>query len=412
VDAIVVTDGERVLGLGDQGVGGMGIPVGKLSLYTSAAASTRPGRCPFSSTSAPTTRSAWPIPLPGWRHQRVRGPEYDAFLEAFVLAVERQLPGVLLQWEDFAQHNARPLLERYRDRLCSFNDDIQGRRRGAGDPARGGAGAHGRLSGQRLVLVGAARGHRHCRLGGGGPGAGRVDAGRGRGRIWLNDRWGLLHEAATTWTPPGSVTPDRYTRSPAGRGNPGRYPLLEVVRRVRPTVLIGVCGQPGIFTEEVVRVMAAQVERPIIFRCPTRRRRPRRCRRRAGLDRGASAGGHGSPFPTVVFEGETVPISQCTTPTSFRDGLGVIAAGRGGSATKCSWWPPHPGRVLGGARRGAGAAVTAAGRPPGGLTADRLGGGREAMRQGLAPTLAPAEWERRLTDRCWEPRYLSMRRKM
>ncbi len=157
MDVIVVTDGERILGLGDLGVGGMGIPVGKLSLYTLCGGIHPAARCRSSSTSERTTPRRLDDPLYlGWRHPRLRGSEYDDFIEQFVGAVTRVLPQTLLQWEDFALPNARRLLDRYRDRLCTFNDDIQGTAAVAlAAILAAGHVAGTRLADQRVVILGA-----------------------------------------------------------------------------------------------------------------------------------------------------------------------------------------------------------------------------------------------------------------
>jgi malate dehydrogenase (oxaloacetate-decarboxylating) len=282
VDVIVVTDGERILGLGDQGVGGMGIPVGKLALYT-LCGGIDPGRTlPIVldvGTNNPE-RLADPHYL-GWRHERVVGTNYDDFVETFVQAVERHLPGVLLQWEDFSQANARRLLDRYHDRLCTFNDDIQGT--AAVTLAALLAAVRvtgGRLRDQRFVLLGA-----------GSAGTGIADLlvkalmqeglaePEARSLLWLLNSRGLVHtgmSALSPWQQRYSQPKERMSHWQYD--NMGNFPLMEVVRQVHPTVLIGVCGQPGAFTEEVVRAMTRHVERPIIFPHPTRPHALRQCR--------------------------------------------------------------------------------------------------------------------------------------
>jgi malate dehydrogenase (oxaloacetate-decarboxylating) len=331
VDVIVVTDGERILGLGDQGLDGMGIPIGKLSLYTLCGgihpARTLPILLDVGTDNLERLRD--PLYL-GWRHERVRA-EYDDFIDAFVRAVQRKLPGVLLQWEDFAQRNAGRLLDRYRNELCTFNDDIQGTAAVGLAGLLAAAQAVGTpLPQQRLVIVGA---------GSAGigiseivvqammsEGASQVDA---RSRLWLIDKAGLLLEGMSSLLPfqakfaqPAARVVDWPRRSDGSLG------LLEVVKHVRPTTLIGTSGQPGIFTEEVVRQMASHVERPIIFALsnPTSRCEALPADLIAWTD-GRAVIATGSPFADVSFDGRRFPVSQCNNSFVFPGvGLGVIAS--------------------------------------------------------------------------------------
>src|SRR5436309_8723397 len=269
VEAIVVTDGERILGLGDQGAGGMGIPIGKLALYTGCGglhpATTLPIMLDVG-TDNPECLSD-PVYV-GWRHERTRGAAYDDFIEVFVAAVIDRWPHVLLQWEDFARNNATRLLELYRDRLCTFNDDIQG-------TAVVAAGTL--LSAVNVTRV-PFKDHRIAVLGAGSAGSGisalllnvmmaeGLSRAEARSRFFLVDRDGLLVEGM-----PGTLAfqkPFLQSRSSVANWRleqPDRIGLLDVARNAHPTVLIGVCGQPGAFTEKVVRAMADFAEHPIIF---------------------------------------------------------------------------------------------------------------------------------------------------
>ncbi|HEX4617555.1 MAG TPA: NAD-dependent malic enzyme [Stellaceae bacterium] len=331
VEAIVVSDGERILGLGDQGADGMGIPIGKLSLYTACA-----GLHP--STTLPILldvgtdnqeRLADPIYI-GWRHERVRGQDYDDFVETFVNAVLQRWPHALLQWEDFARANAGRMLQRYRDRLCTFNDDIQGTAAVAAGTLLAAVKVTGQpIRDQRIAIVGA-----------GSAGIGianlllrvMVDAGvpeaEARRRFYAIDRDGLLVEGM-----PGILDFQRpFAQSPAAvahwpRAHAETFGLADVVANAKPTVLIGVSGQPGIFREDIIRQMAAAVARPIIFPLsnPTSRSEATPQDLMAWTE-GRAVIGTGSPFPPVVRDGRTFAVDQTNNAYVFPGiGLGVLA---------------------------------------------------------------------------------------
>ena len=268
VKVIVVSDGERILGLGDQGAGGMGIPIGKLALYTACAGFHPAEVLPILldvGTDNPARRDD-PLYV-GWRNPRIRGNEYDAFVDMFVEAVAARFPAALLQWEDFAGHNAYRLLDRYRDRLPSFNDDIQGTATTAvGTLLAAVRRTGGTLAGQRIVLFGA---------GAAGTGiadllvrvmvADGLDEAAARARIWAVDRDGLIVADMAGLTPQQAAlarAPAEVAAWPRPNGSIG---LGDTIARLRPTVLIGASGQHGAFDEAAIRAMAAGTPRPIIF---------------------------------------------------------------------------------------------------------------------------------------------------
>ena len=264
IKVIVVSDGERILGLGDQGAGGMGIPIGKLALYTACAGIHPAEVLPILLDVGTDNAALRDDPLyVGWRNPRVRGADYAAFVEDFVAAVAARWPDVLLQWEDFAGHNAHDLLGRYRDRLLSFNDDIQGTAATAvGTLLSAIRRTGGRLTDQRIVLFGAgAAGSGVAELLVQALQAEGLHEAAARARIWAVDRDGLIQSDMTTLTPPQA----RLARDPAEVAGWASKDLLGTVQAVRPTVLIGASGQAGSFTEAVVRAMATGCAQPVIF---------------------------------------------------------------------------------------------------------------------------------------------------
>ena len=331
-EVIVVTDGERILGLGDQGAGGMGIPIGKLALYT-ACGGIAPNTClPILLDVGTDNQERLNDPIYiGWRHARVQGQDYDDFVEEFISAVSERWPHVLLQWEDFAKSNATRLLERYRDRLCSFNDDIQGTA----------AVATGTLLSAIQVTGVPLTNQRICIVGAGSAGCGiasllleaMVEAGLSRDdarkRFFMVDYEGLLCEgmnSVTSFQQPFLRDPSQIAHWSAE--NPGRVSLLDVVRNAKPTTLIGVSGQPGAFSERVVRAMAANNPRPVIFPLsnPTSRAEATPTDIETWTQ-GRAIIGTGSPFPALFRNGKPFAVDQTNNSYIFPGvGLGAIAS--------------------------------------------------------------------------------------
>lgn len=333
VRVIVVTDGERILGLGDLGVGGMGIPVGKLALYTLCAGIHPATTLPVLLDVGTDNPALLDDPLYlGWHHERVRGEGYDAFIEEFVQAVQKRFPHVLLQWEDFAKGNAHRLLERYRDRLCTFNDDIQG----TGAVTLAGLltaveETGSKLSEQRVVILGAGSAatgiaeqlvEMLTKEGVGNDEAKRI--------IWLVDTQGLVHSGRHDLEGEKRRYAQPYERLALWPASPAEsVGLDEVVAQVHPTILIGTAACPGAFTERNVRAMASHVARPIIFPLsnPTSKCEAQPEDLLAWTD-GRALIATGSPFSDVTFQGETYTIGQCNNMFIFPGvGLGVLASG-------------------------------------------------------------------------------------
>ncbi len=330
VRLIVATDNERILGLGDQGAGGMGIPIGKVAVYTAAAGIDPRHTLPISLDVGTDNQALLEDDLYlGWPHRRLRGPEYDAVLEEFVTAVRRRFPRALLQWEDFKKQNAFNLLDRYCKVLPSFNDDIQG----TGAVVLAGILAAARITGmplerQRVVILG----------------AGAAGLGIARQIRGAFERAGLagdeLTRALALVDVGGVLARDGQPLDdfqlpfawPAGLaracGLAGLHGLEAVVRAVKPTVLIGACGQGGAFGKSVVEAMAATVERPMILPLSN----PTSQSEAVPADVIAWTGGRalvaaGSPFDAVAHGGRAIRVGQCNNAFIFPGmGLGALVA--------------------------------------------------------------------------------------
>ena len=331
VKCIVFSDGERILGLGDQGAGGMGIPIGKMALYT-ALGGIHPEHClPILLDVGTNNEDRLKSPLYiGWRHHRVRGEEYDAFVDVFVQSVKKRWPHVLLQWEDFAGSNAARFLARYRDQLCTFNDDIQGTAAVATATSVSAINVTGvPLEQQKIVVVG---------FGSAGIGITNLlaqfmqDTGiseeEARNHFYAIDRHGLITEGSKDLRPEQRLYASKEQEVQRWRQPNGEITLLDVVRNVKPTVLIGVSGQAGAFTEQAVREMAKHTTRPVIFPLsnPTSRSEatPQDL---IDWTEGRALIGTGSPFEPVNLGGRKVRIAQTNNSYIFPGlALGIVAS--------------------------------------------------------------------------------------
>lgn len=414
VECIVVTDGERILGLGDQGAGGMGIPIGKLAIYTGCGGIAPETTLPITLDTGTNNeeRQADPLYL-GWKNERVRGQDYDDFIEAFVQAVMKRWPNVLLQWEDFHKNNASRLLEKYRDRLCNFNDDIQG----TASIAVGALMAAINLTGVPLTE------QRVAILGGGSAGIGIADLIKctmvqeglseeeARSRFYIVGRHGLVTEQTgnlEAFQKPYCQDSKRPEKENWQLDKAGTVSLLDVVRNVKPTVLVGVSGVAGSFTEDIIREMAKHTKRPIIFPMSN----PTACVEALPSDiiqwtDGNAIVGTGSPFEPFEYKGKTHYFAQCNNSYVFPGvGLATIAL-RARRVTDTMFIA---------ASRAVAEMSPAISNPNGKLLPEladmrkvslyvAIAVGKQARAEGLTENLTDAQIEEKIKAAVWEPVY-------
>lgn len=417
VQVIVVSDGERILGLGDQGVGGMGIPIGKTSLY-SACGGIFPGfTLPILLDTGTDNEERLQDPLYlGWRHKRVRGKEYEDFIEAFVQSVMRHFPNVLLQWEDFAKDHARLLLDRYQDCLCTFNDDIQGTAAVATAGLLSAVKVIGSdITKQQIVIYGA-----------GSAGTGIADlivlAMVRRGisqeeayrRIWLIDRPGLLHDGIkdlASFQIPYAQPAEKLSQM--GLNPHQEIKLEEVIQKVRPTALIGVSGCFNAFTENCIKLMAKGTERPIIFPLSN----PTSHCEAVPQDiiewtNGCALVATGTQYPDVVYKGKTFQIGQCNNYFIFPAmGLGIIASKAKHVNSNMFIAAAEALSDLSPALKVDGASLFP-------MAADvrkvarhiALSIGLQAQKDHVAPETTPEELQKSIEDNFWQPDYCPLKK--
>jgi malate dehydrogenase (oxaloacetate-decarboxylating) len=417
VKCIVVSDGERILGLGDQGAGGMGIPIGKMALYT-ALGGIHPENClPILLDVGTDNEERLEDPIyVGWRNKRVRGPEYDDFVDTFVSAVKARWPHVLLQWEDFAGSNAARFLARYRNQLCTFNDDIQGTAAITTTTLISAINVTGiPLEQQKILIVG---------FGSAGLGITSLleqfieerglSQAQARARFYAMDQYGLISQGRKNVEAEQRPYAREEQEVQSWKQSNGEITLLDVVRNVKPTVLIGVSGQAGIFTEQVVREMAKYTNRPVIFPLsnPTSRSEatPQDL---MDWTEGRALIGTGSPYDPVIFGGKTIHVAQTNNSYIFPGlALGIIASRARfvtdsmvkAAATELIRHLPtqtdKQATLLPPISRA---------RPLGRLIANAVG--RQAIKDGQAQVADEDALQRELDVNIWEPQYVPYERK-
>lgn len=417
VKVIVLTDSERILGLGDQGIGGMGIPIGKLALYSGCGGISPAYTLPVTLDVGTDNQELLDDPMyMGWREKRIRGDEYYNFVDEFICAVKQRWPRVLVQFEDFAQGNATPLLKKYQDRLCCFNDDIQGTACvTVGTLLAACQTLNSTIKDQRVVFIGA--GSAACGI------AEQIVAhmiqqglseAEAIDRIYLTSSKGLVtrnSDGLRDFQEKFSRDPEEVT---LWSSDGSSISLADVVRESKPTILLGVSGQPGLMTEAIIKDMYSSCQKPIVLPLsnPTSQVEafPEDIIR---WTEGNAIVATGSPFEAVEYAGKTYAIAQCNNSYIFPGvGLGIIAS-RSKRVTEkmfmvasealaaCSPLVKGSGRGL----------LPALGEIREVSRFIAFAVGKQAVEEGVAPAANEEKLKQRIEDNFWEPAYREYRRR-
>jgi len=416
VKIIVVTDSERILGLGDQGIGGMGIPIGKLALYSACGGISPAYTLPITLDVGTNNEELLNDPMyMGWRHKRVTGADYFSFIETFIQGVKKRWPEVLVQFEDFSQANATPLLTKYQNEICCFNDDIQGTASVTVGTLLAACQAEKKsITEQRVVFVG-----------GGSAGCGiaqqivahmvkhGLTEAQALSRIYLFTHDGLLTqgmEQLLGFQQKFAKEPDEVSNWAT---NGAAITLLDLVREAKPTILIGVSGQAGLMTEEVIKTMYANCKKPVVLPLSN----PTSHVEAVPEDiiqwtDGNALVATGSPFDPVEFQGRQYTIAQCNNSYIFPGvGLGVIASQANRVTEKMFMLASETLADSSPLANGKGTELLPTLNKIRELSLSiAIAVGLQAIKEGVAPAISKEELEKNIQANFWIPEYRDYRR--
>ena len=416
VKVIVVTDSERILGLGDQGIGGMGIPIGKLALYSACGGISPAYTLPIALDVGTNNQQLLDDPMyMGWRHPRIEDDQYYAFVDQFINAVKARWPYVLIQFEDFAQPKATPLLKKYQNKICCFNDDIQGTASVTVGTLLAACHANkNSIESQRVVFVGA--GSAGCGI------AEQIIAHMIQAGLTEQQALNQVHLVCDK----GLLTNDmelldfqqKFAKKPADVSSWKKkdkfITLLDVVREVKPTILIGVSGQPGLMTEEIIKTMSAHCDNPIILPLSNPTSQVEALPKDIiQWTKGQSIVATGSPFSPVEYQGTQHHIAQCNNSYIFPGvGLGIVASYATRVSDKMFMVASETLAKNSPLVNGRGNALL----PP--LNEIRklsltiaVAVGLQAIKEGVAPSINQEQLEKKIKKNFWSPEYRNYRRR-